>query len=125
MKTLETKSVVLLHHHLKHLRLPTIGAECEKVARESEQGIGRQPGRTAHPRDGVKDLEDDRVSIDQVDGAIDRARRHDGTGPGTVVAAPRVAGPAVSCFTLMQGSPRLARPIHGPRRRIRPGPMHL
>lgn len=32
MKQLETKSVVLLHHHLKALRLPTIGSECEKVA---------------------------------------------------------------------------------------------
>jgi DNA replication protein DnaC len=32
MKTLETKSVVLLKHHLKALRLPTISAECEKVA---------------------------------------------------------------------------------------------
>lgn len=32
MKRLESKSVVLLHHHLKALRLPTIGAECEKVA---------------------------------------------------------------------------------------------
>ena len=32
MKTLESKSVVLLHHHLKALRLPTIGSECEKVA---------------------------------------------------------------------------------------------
>ena len=35
MKTLETKSVVLLHHHLKALRLPTIGAECEKVAKQA------------------------------------------------------------------------------------------
>jgi hypothetical protein len=35
MKTLETKSVVLLHHHLKVLRLPTIGAECEKVAKHA------------------------------------------------------------------------------------------
>lgn len=35
MKRLETKSVVLLHHHLKALRLPTIGAECEKVARRA------------------------------------------------------------------------------------------
>jgi DNA replication protein DnaC len=35
MKSLETKSVVLLHHHLKVLRLPTIGAECEKVARQA------------------------------------------------------------------------------------------
>jgi DNA replication protein DnaC len=32
MKTLEAKSVVLLHHHLKALRLPTVSAECEKVA---------------------------------------------------------------------------------------------
>ena len=32
MKTTESKSLVLLHHHLKALRLPTIGAECEKVA---------------------------------------------------------------------------------------------
>ena len=32
MKALESKSVVLLHHHLKALRLPTIGSECEKVA---------------------------------------------------------------------------------------------
>ena len=32
MKTLETKSLVLLRHHLKALRLPTIGAEAEKVA---------------------------------------------------------------------------------------------
>lgn len=35
MKQLETKSVVLLHHHLKALRLPTIGAECEKLARRA------------------------------------------------------------------------------------------
>ena len=35
MKTLETKSMVLLRHHLKALRLPTIGAECEKVAAQA------------------------------------------------------------------------------------------
>lgn len=35
MKQLESKSVVLLHHHLKALRLPTIGAECEKVAQRA------------------------------------------------------------------------------------------
>ncbi len=35
MKQLESKSVVLLHHHLKALRLPTIGAECEKVAHQA------------------------------------------------------------------------------------------
>lgn len=32
MKTLETKSTVLLKHHLKALRLPTVLAECKKVA---------------------------------------------------------------------------------------------
>lgn len=32
MKKIETKSTVLLKHHLKALRLPTILAECEKVA---------------------------------------------------------------------------------------------
>ncbi len=32
MTTLEAKSLVLLRHHLKALRLPTVGAECEKVA---------------------------------------------------------------------------------------------
>lgn len=35
MKQLESKSVVLLHHHLKALRLPTITAECEKIARRA------------------------------------------------------------------------------------------
>ena len=35
MKTTETKSVVLLHHHLKSLRLPTVAAECEKVAAQA------------------------------------------------------------------------------------------
>ena len=29
MKKLETKSMVLLKHHLKALKLPTIHAECE------------------------------------------------------------------------------------------------
>jgi DNA replication protein DnaC len=33
MKKLETKSTVLLKHHLKALKLPTMTAECEKVAR--------------------------------------------------------------------------------------------
>ncbi len=32
MKKTETKSTVLLQHHLKALRLPTVGRECEKVA---------------------------------------------------------------------------------------------
>jgi DNA replication protein DnaC len=35
MPTTETKSVVLLHHHLKSLRLPTVAAECEKVAAQA------------------------------------------------------------------------------------------
>jgi DNA replication protein DnaC len=33
MKKIETKSTVLLKHHLKALRLPTMHGECEKVAR--------------------------------------------------------------------------------------------
>lgn len=32
MKSVETKSLVLLEHHLKQLRLPTVFAECQKVA---------------------------------------------------------------------------------------------
>ena len=32
MKKLETTSAVLLKHHLKALKLPTMTAECEKVA---------------------------------------------------------------------------------------------
>jgi hypothetical protein len=35
MKATEDKSVLLLRHHLKALRLPTIGAECEKVAQRA------------------------------------------------------------------------------------------
>ncbi len=32
MKKIETKSVVLLQHHLKALKLPTMHSECEKIA---------------------------------------------------------------------------------------------
>ena len=35
MKSLESKSLVLLRHHLKALRLPTMGAEAEKVAAQA------------------------------------------------------------------------------------------
>ena len=35
MTKTETKSTVLLKHHLKALRLPTVLAECEKVAKQS------------------------------------------------------------------------------------------
>ena len=35
MKSLESKSLVLLRHHLKALRLPTIGQEAEKVAAQA------------------------------------------------------------------------------------------
>jgi hypothetical protein len=37
MKKLETKSTVLLKHHLKTLKLPTIHAECEKAAARCAQ----------------------------------------------------------------------------------------
>jgi DNA replication protein DnaC len=46
MKKLETKSTVLLKHHLKALKLPTMTAECEKVAarcaRENVDHLGFQ-----------------------------------------------------------------------------------
>ncbi len=32
MKKTETKSLVLLRHHLKALKLPTMHDECEKIA---------------------------------------------------------------------------------------------
>jgi DNA replication protein DnaC len=32
MKKIETKSVVLLKHHLKSLKMPTMNSECEKIA---------------------------------------------------------------------------------------------
>ncbi len=32
MKKLETKSTVLLKHHLKSLKMPTMYDECEKIA---------------------------------------------------------------------------------------------
>jgi DNA replication protein DnaC len=35
MNATQTKSAVLLHHHLKALRLPTVAAECEKVAAQA------------------------------------------------------------------------------------------
>ena len=37
MKKIETKSVVLLKHHLKALKLPTMHGECEKVAARCAQ----------------------------------------------------------------------------------------
>ena len=43
MKKLETKSTVLLKHHLKALKLPTMTAECEKVAGPVRQGERRPP----------------------------------------------------------------------------------
>ncbi len=40
MKKLETKSTVLLKHHLKALKLPTMAAECEKVAaRDAKENV--------------------------------------------------------------------------------------
>ena len=63
MKKLETKSTVLLKHHLKALKLPTMTAECEKVAarcaRENVDRLGsllrlcelELPERPASPLD--------------------------------------------------------------------------
>ncbi len=39
MKSTETKSLVLLKHHLKQLRLPSIHDECEKLAARCAQSI--------------------------------------------------------------------------------------
>ena len=47
MKKLETKSTVLLKHHLKALKLPTMTAECEKVAAAVRAGERRPPGLPA------------------------------------------------------------------------------
>jgi DNA replication protein DnaC len=38
MKQLEATSTLLLRHHLKALRLPTIGSECEKIATQAAAG---------------------------------------------------------------------------------------
>jgi DNA replication protein DnaC len=38
MNKTETKSTVLLKHHLKLLKLPTMNAECEKIAARAAQG---------------------------------------------------------------------------------------
>jgi len=37
VKPIETKSLVLLQHHLKLLRLPTMHDECEKLAARCAQ----------------------------------------------------------------------------------------
>src|SRR5271167_1784088 len=37
MNKIETKSTVLLKHHLKALKLPTMHAECEKIAARAAQ----------------------------------------------------------------------------------------
>ena len=37
MSKTETKSTVLLKHHLKMLKLPTMNAECEKIAARAAQ----------------------------------------------------------------------------------------
>jgi DNA replication protein DnaC len=37
MNKIETKSTVLLKHHLKTLKLPTMHAECEKIAARAAQ----------------------------------------------------------------------------------------
>ena len=47
MRKTETKSTVLLKHHLKALKLPTMTAECEKVARAVRRRGRRPPGLPA------------------------------------------------------------------------------
>jgi DNA replication protein DnaC len=38
MKQLEVNSTLLLRHHLKALRLPTVGSECVKIATQAAAG---------------------------------------------------------------------------------------
>ena len=44
MSKTETKSTVLLKHHLKALKLPTMHAECERIAERLGRGQRRSPG---------------------------------------------------------------------------------
>ena len=44
MNKTETKSTVLLKHHLKALKLPTMHAECEKIAPALRRRQRRSPG---------------------------------------------------------------------------------
>ena len=58
MKQPESTSLVLLHHHLKALRLPTITAECEKLARQAAADNADHltyllQGRRAAPQGGA------------------------------------------------------------------------
>jgi len=39
MKKLETKSMVLLKHHLKALKMPTMHDECEKIAAQTTRRL--------------------------------------------------------------------------------------
>src|SRR5262249_51255781 len=42
------------------------GAQIDQIASKAKEGIGRQPGRAAHLRNGVKYLKDQRMRIDQI-----------------------------------------------------------
>ena len=50
--------------------------QVKHVARETEQGIGRQAGRAAHLRDRMKDLKDERMRIYQIHRAARSACGH-------------------------------------------------
>ena len=47
MTKTETKSTVLLKHHLKQLKLPTMQGECDKVAQRCAYGEYRSFGVSA------------------------------------------------------------------------------
>ncbi len=87
MKKLETKSTVLLKHHLKALKLPTMTAECEKVAaRCARENVGfllqlselelleRERGAAAEGGE-VPDAQG--AGLVQVRGRPDREQAHD------------------------------------------------
>src|SRR5439155_17415919 len=54
----------------------------EQIAREAKEGVGGQPGRAGHAANGMKDLEDEPMRIDQIERLRSSARRHDDASPG-------------------------------------------
>src|SRR5205823_10233710 len=55
---------------------PAVLAQEQHVAREAEQGVGRQTARAAHFRDGVEHLEKQRVGVNEEQALRGGARGH-------------------------------------------------
>ena len=84
MKKTETKSTVLLKHHLKALKLPTMPAECEKVGPAVRRRERRPPGV---PAPAV------RAGADRAGAAGGRAAAEGGPVPGAQDARRRSTSP--------------------------------